>query len=193
VGVSLRVSRNSNSGYDPFSDTDYRAYGGLQIGKQILALPRTPFSFWAVGGWEAGGGTQKTRGQDATLTEHRLMLGIEGRGAIGRWLHAYVRASGAVTDLRATVAGAVDYDRSSWVWGGEAVAGLALTSVDGGGMTAIPRLSFALEGGRFFSGAGSMQLHAHVDESEQSRWGDLRLPSLDPSGWQGRLLLRLEM
>jgi hypothetical protein len=191
--VSLRISRQKSPGHDAFSESDYGAAGGFQFGKRFLSIPRSPVSLWAVGGWEVGGSTAKARGQNASLVEHRLTLGIEGQVTLARWLQVYGRGSGVATDLRATMDGQTDYSRSSWVWGGEATAGVAFLPVDGGPPHNLPKLIFALEFGHFWSGSGSMNLQASVPDTELSRWADLRLPALDPSGWQGRLLMRLEM
>lgn len=97
LGLGLRLGYVPSSGFDTFASNDTLpqfsldgTYGLLTRGRLTLA---------AGLGWDVGGRGSKLRGQDASLSETRFSVPLEGRYAFTRGVWGLVRIAPGATHL----------------------------------------------------------------------------------------------
>jgi len=84
----------TNPGFGPFSKQDYFSGAALVLSRTLVALSRSSF---AIGlGWDYGSSQATARGDDTSLSVHRVMVPLDGRVHFGPFGYAFVRIAPGV-------------------------------------------------------------------------------------------------
>ena len=160
ASLGVRVSKVSDSGFDPFADSDDLAQVSLGLGGTVFRYQR--LSLAAVGFWDYGERSATARGADSNLDVHRLSVGPEVRYQILKPLYAFAHVLPAFAHSKASLEDPVALTTRSaqhWAYGVDAAAGAAfeLYAIPRGGAFR-PRLWAIAEGGYGYLGSTKLLL-----------------------------------
>lgn len=191
AGAGVRAAVVSSEGYDPYSKNN--ALPMVSLFGTFTPWPTRPVSGHLAFEWDFGSSGAQARGLPSSLSVHRLALGLEGRYApvsrislFARAMPSAIHVDGSVRDsfLNQTLATA------SWIWGLDLTGGAA-ARIAAVGSSDHPLVSFwvALDMGYRLTGSTEMKLRpGELSQKDAVRsFGDVPLPSLDLSGFVGRL------
>lgn len=191
LGLGFRGGVVESAGYDPYSANNTLPMASLQ--GSFTPWPMRPVQFSLVAEWDYGGSDATARGNQASLTMHRLALGLESRYLPITRMAFFARLVPAAMRAAATIDDAYlgnKLEASSWTWGLD-VTGGAAARVGAVGPNEAPLVSFwlALDMGYRFAGATEMRLRpGDLGEEDQTRkFGEIKMTDLDLSGFIGRL------
>ena len=152
-----------------------------------------PFSIHLAGEWNFGEASAAARGAQSSLTVNRLALGLEGRAQPLSRMRLFVRLMPGAIHESASLQDAYLGNRlegSAWTWGLDMTAGAA-ARIGAVGHPDGPAASFwiSLDLGYRLSGNATLKLRpADLTEDDQTRtFGDVSLPSIDLSGFIGKV------
>jgi hypothetical protein len=186
LGVGMRAMLLPSVGLDPYSSNDFLAMSALTAGLTVARFGRA--SITLSGEWNVGTRNGMARGQDTSLTLHRLAGVAETRYQLGRRFFLAVKVSPAAFHARATLAD-TSIERPlvarSWTWSLEAAGGVGLLLGSTGRHGAKFWLNFDL--GYTFAGETKMDLSPAADDQDPRRYGTVAMPALRPSGATSRL------
>lgn len=176
----------SSTGFDPYAGNDLLVQLGVGAGLTVLHAGSVSVLVFAA--WDVGTRTASARGEEASLTLHRLGGGIETRWQPARRLFLSAKLAPAALHLRGTIADpSIDRPLVSrtWTWGLDASLGLGLL-VAGAGARGT---GFWLTGdlGYAFAGRSPMTFAPSPDGTDPRKFGAVMLPPLRPSGPLSRL------
>jgi len=183
ASLGVRVSKVSDAGYDPFSDSDDLVQVSLGLGGTLLRHGR--LSLAAVGFWDYGQKSSTARGSDTSLGVHRLTVGPELRYHVLPPLYFFVHALPAFAHSSASIEDAVAqvprYARH-WSYGVEGAAGAAYEVYAARNADSLrPRLWLVAEGGYGYLGSTPLEMSADDGQGPQ-RPAPVDLGSLSLAG-----------
>jgi hypothetical protein len=178
--AGARITVIGHRGLDPYSDGD--ALPQLALGAGITPLRAAPFSLAIEADYALGASTGDARGAEASLTTHRLTLGIVGRAELGERLRFFARVAPGVVNASATITDPGFHralDASAWAFGLDAVGGadLLVTRPD-----ADVGLRLSVDLGYAYAGASEMSFTPESEDDDLRRFGPTRLPDLAVRG-----------
>lgn len=185
LGVGLRGSLIPSAGFDPFSKNDLLFQASLLAG--ISVLRGGPAEIVLFTGWDIGARKGDARGQESSLTAHRLLGGAETRLYLHRRFFFDAKLAGVAHHIRGTLA-TTTLDRPlvsrTWTWGLDVSggAGVVLTGARRG-----PRLFLTLDLGYSFAGQASMSYAPKDDAEDPRKYGSVKLPALKMAGPTSRV------
>jgi hypothetical protein len=190
VAAGVRAAILPGAGLDPYAPgSDLLVMSSVSAGVTLFRAGRASL----VGSleWNMGSRSDFARGQEASVTLHRLGLALETRYQPARRLYLSVKlAPAAFAVLGSIQAPGIDRPLVArpWTWGLDATggAGLLLGTV---GPSARPSARFWLtaELGYAFAGSAPMRYAPASDAADPSRYGSVMLPAFKPAGGVGRL------
>jgi hypothetical protein len=191
IAAGFREIFIPSAGLDPFSTGNAAVQLSLAVGPTLLRSGRV--SLAAMAEWDVGTLGAMARGDESSLTMHRLGIGIESRFELARRLTLFAKVAPAAVNLRATL---VDpgLDRPlvsrSWTWALDTTGGLAFMFASVGSRSdPSARFWFTAEGGYGFAGSSDMIFTPEASSDDPRHYGSVMLPSLRPSGGVGRLAM----
>jgi hypothetical protein len=178
------------AGLDPYaSGNDVLPMFSLSAGVTLLRAGRA--SLVTSVEWSTGSRSDSARGQDASLTLHRLGGALETRWQPARRLCLFAKlAPAAFAVLGSIQAPALDRPLVArpWTWGLETTGGAGLL-LGSAGNDRAPSARFWLTGevGYAFAGSASMSYAPAASDTDPRHYGALMLPAFKPAGGVGRL------
>lgn len=143
--------------------------------------------------WDMGSRSDTARGQDASLTLHRLAGAIETRWQPVRRLYLSAKLAPAAFRVLGSIT-APGLDRPlvarQWTWGLDATGGAGLLLGTAGSWSA-PSARFWLTGelGYTFAGSADMRYAPASSDTDPRQFGTVMLPAFKPAGGVARLAL----
>lgn len=175
--IGFRVAKISNSGFDPFADSDELAQFSVGVGRTVMTAGS--FSLAGLFLYDIGGRSNQARGADTDLTVHRLTLGAEARYHFFRQFFVFGRvAPGAIHSI-ATIedlsTGVESQATRDWVFATDLSAGASLDLAGFSKYTRKRKVAawITLEGGYGFAGESELSMTADGGE------GPVRAEPLD--------------
>jgi hypothetical protein len=191
LAFGFRVMNVTSAGLDPFATDNGVAQLSLAAGPTLLQ--RGPLSLATLAEWDYGNKDATARGDKASLTMHRLGVGLEGRFQLARRLMIFAKLSPAAVNLRGTIedAGlARPLVSRSWNWSLDTTGGVAVMFANTGPRQApTSRFWFTGELGYGFAGESDMVFAPEADAADPRKYGSIMLPGLRPSGVLGRMAM----
>lgn len=185
ISAGLRGMLLPSIGFDPYAGNDF--LGQLSIAGAIAVVRTRHASILLFGEWDVGTRSGTARGQDTSLTLHRLGGGAETRLLLARRFYLSAKLAPAALHLRGTLRDS-DMDRPlvsrNWTWGLDTTGGVGVLL---GG--ARVQAWITLDLGYMFAGERGMTYAPGSDEEDTRRFGAVTLPSIKPSGAVSRLAL----
>lgn len=186
LGVGVRGMLLPSAGFDPYSSNDFMAMSALTAGLTVLRFGRASITLSAE--WNVGTRSGLARGQETSLTLHRLAGVAETRYQLGRRFFLAVKVSPAAFHARASLDDpSIERPLVSrtWTWSLEAAGGLGLLLGSTGQRGAKFWLNLDL--GYTFAGETKVELSPAADDQDPRRYGTVAMPTLRPSGATSRL------
>lgn len=193
LGVGVRASVFPSAGFDPYATTDAMAQGSFLA--QITLLRFGPASILLFAEWGLGTRNAQARGQDASLTLHRLAGGAETRIALARRFYLDAKLAPMAYHLRGTIADS-GLDRPlvsrAWTWGLDVSAGAGFL-LGKTGKAEARGVSFWLTAdlGYTFAGEAAMSYAPAPSDEDSRTHGSVSLPPFKPAGATGRFGLSI--
>jgi hypothetical protein len=189
ASLGARISKVADAGYDPFADSDELAQVSLGVGGTLFAYER--FSLAAVGFWDYGTHSGQARGEQTSLSVHRLSIGPELRFQLITPLYVFVHALPAFAHSAASLddgVAAVTRSAEHWSYGLDGAAGAAV-EVYGkrSGESWRPRLWVIAEGGYGYLGSTRLLMKTKADSGAPERAAPIDLGSLSLAGPYARV------
>jgi len=192
----------SDSGFDPFADSNELTQFSLGVGRSFYA--REILSLAAIAFWDVGSRTSSARGEPTRLLVHRLALGPELRLHPLTDLYGFLRFAPALIHsearLEESTTGSTYYARSddldlnflgSWSVGFDATVGAAYELIGTSGRHAgALRCWIMAEGGYAWGTSGDLELSPEADDtSAPERAAALELGTLALRGPMARAVV----
>jgi hypothetical protein len=189
LATGLRLMFLPGAGFDPYaSGSDVMAMSSLSAGMTLFRAGKT--SVIASAEWDVGSRSDSARGQDASLTLHRLAGGLETRWRPVRRLSLFVKLAPAAFKVLGSIqspANDTPLVARPWTWGLDTTGGAGLVMVDG----ASVKLWLAGEAGYAFAGSVSMSYAPAASDADPRMFGSVMLPAFRPAGVVSRLAVAL--
>jgi hypothetical protein len=196
VDAGLRSVLVANAGFEPYGGAGVNPLSQLALGATFLPLQIDPFTLGFGVEYDIGARSQSTRGDDFSLTEHRLAGSVLVDATIIRYVHLFARVAPAALYLHGSITDAALPDRpltsNGWTWGLDTTGGAAFM-LGAVGDREAPRVGFWItaELGYCFAGQVDMAYAPTSDDQDPRRFGSLALPAVRPHGALNRLSLGL--
>ena len=193
--LGVRAMLVTNDGFEPFTNSEVSLLGQLVVAGSITPLKFDPISIAIVPEYNVGARSGNVRGQESSLTLHRLAAGVRIDATITRHIHTYARVAPGAIYLHGSIRDAA-IDRplvsNAWTWGLDATAGVAIL-MGAVGDRKDPAVGFWLlaEYGYMFAGEQEMSYAPAEDEDDPRRFGNIDLPAIRPAGVVNRLAVAL--
>ena len=196
VDAGLRSVLVANAGFEPYGGASVNLLSQLALGATFLPLQIDPFTLGFSVEYDVGARSQSTRGDDFSLTEHRLAGSVLVDATIIRYVHLFARVAPAALYLHGSITDAALPDRpltsNGWTWGLDTTGGAAFM-LGAVGDREAPKVGFWItaELGYCFAGQVDMTYAPTSDDQDPRRFGSLVLPAVRPHGALSRLGLGL--
>ena len=180
--VGVRSTFVTDPGFDPFA-TD-NALTSFSLGMSRTLFEQDAFSLAPGLFWDFGSRSATARGDETSLSAHRLGLGLEGRCHLAPWMYALVRVTPSAIQQSARLSdplAAAPYVASAWTFGLDASAGAAFL-LGPHSSSALARWWLAAEGGYGYAGSGSLLMRPELASDDPRRTGDIHLGSVALGG-----------
>ena len=190
LAAGLRGMLLPSAGLQPYaSGNDLMASSSVSLGVTLFRVGAA--SMVASVEWDWGSRSDSARGQDASLTLHRLAGALETRWQPARRLYLSLKLSPAAYAVLGSIT-APNLDRPlvarPWTWGVDTTAGAGLLLGTVGDWRS-PAARFWLTGemGYAFAGSVAMNYTPASSDTAPRHFGTLMMPAFKPSGGVGRL------
>lgn len=185
LGVGVRGMVLPSAGFDPYATTDALAQGSFLA--EITLVKLGPASILLFAEYAIGARKASARGQEASLSLHRLAGGAETRVQIAKRFYLAAKLAPMAYHLRGTITDdALDRPLVSrtWTWGLDVAGGAGLLL----GRTGERGASFWLTAdlGFTFAGESSMSYAPAPSDEDPRTYGSVSLPPFKPAGGSGR-------
>ena len=183
VQAGVRSTFVTDPGFDPFSTAD--ALTSFSVGASRTVFEQGAYSLAPGVFWDYGSSSATARGQQTSLSAHRLGLALEGRCHLAPWAYALLRVTPSAIHQRARLSdpfAAAPYVANDWTFGIDASAGAAFLLGPQSPSPALVRWWLAAEAGYGYAGSGSLSMHADLPSGDPRRTGDVNLGSVALGG-----------
>jgi hypothetical protein len=182
--LGVRSTFVTDPGFDPFSTDNALTQFSLGVARTVWDEDRVSFAPGVI--WDYGWRSATARGQNTSLSSHRIALALEGRYHLFPFVYGLVRLTpGAVhqsVELDDSLSPA-PFVAQSWAFSLDASAGAAFLLGPQEENSASPvRWWLAAEGGYSYTGSTSLLMHPDLAEGDPRRTGDLDLGTLAMRG-----------
>ena len=170
----IRTAFITNAGFDPFADSNQLVQSSFGFGRTALAIDDASLAI--VGFWDFGARKSDLRGQDTSLSVHRLTVGPEFRMHVGKRLYGFVRGMPALLNVQGTLSDATvganletedQFLGGTWLAGFDATAGAAFEFFGKqSGHSRKARFWLVAEGGYGWSASTRLELRPDSDDDE---------------------------
>jgi hypothetical protein len=182
--LGVRSTFVSDPGFDPFSSDNALTQLSLGVARTLWAEDRVSFAPGVI--WDYGWRAATARGQDTSISSHRLALALEGRYHLFPFLYGLVRVTPGAVHQSVEVDDSLSpapFVAKSWAFALDASAGAAFLLGPQHEDSASPvRWWLAAEGGYSYAGSTSLMMHPDLAEGDPRRTGDLDLGTLAMRG-----------
>jgi hypothetical protein len=182
--LGVRSTFVTDPGFDPFSTDNALTQFSLGLARTVWAEDRVSFApgvIWDYG-WRAG----TARGQDTSISSHRLALALEGRYHLFPFVYGLVRLTPGAAHQSVEVDDSLSpapFVAKGWVFALDASAGAAFLLGPQREDSASPvRWWLAAEGGYSYAASTSLVMHPDLAPDDPRRTGDLDLGTLAMRG-----------
>jgi hypothetical protein len=181
--LGVRSTFVSDPGFDPFASDN--ALTSFSVAASRTVFEQGAYSLAPGIFWDYGSRSATARGDQTSLSAHRLGLALEGRCHLVPWAYALLRVtpsaiqqSARLTDPFATA----PYVANAWTFGIDASAGAAFLLGPQPSSPALVRWWLAAEGGYAYAGSASLMMHADLPSDDPRRTGDVNMGTLALGG-----------
>jgi hypothetical protein len=182
--VGVRSTFVTDRAFDPFATDNALTSFSLAVSRTVFnydAFSLAPGFFWDYGARSA-----TARGEQSSLTSHRLGLALEGRYHFAPWAYALARLTPSAIQQSTQVndqLAAAPFVARAWTFGIDASAGAAFLLGPHSATSASPvRWWLAAEGGYGYATSASLLMHPDLASDDPRRTGDLDLGRLALGG-----------
>ena len=191
AGAGFTGAVVNSPGFDPYSKSNTLPM--VSVFGTFTPWPTRPVSVHLAFQYDYGGASERARGAEASLDVHRLALGLEGRYVPLSRMMLFVRAMPSAMHLGGTIKDpylGAQLESGSWNFSAD-VTGGAAARIGSVGHAELPSVSFwiALDMGYRFAPPAVMRFRPGdlTDDDLGRKFGDVPMPSLDLSGFIGKL------
>jgi hypothetical protein len=193
--LGLRAMLVTHDGFEPFAEKDVSLVGQLVVAASIAPLHLDPITISVVPEYNVGAKSHDVRGQESSLTLHRLAAGVRVDATITRHFHVFGRVAPAAVYLHGSLQDAA-VDRSvvanGWTWGLDTTAGIALLlGTVGDRQSPLVGFWVLVEYGYMFAGEKDLSYAPADDEDDPRQFGSIDLPPIRPGGVINRVSVAL--
>jgi len=182
--LGVRSTFVTDPGFDPFSSDNALTQFSLGVARTVWVEGRVSFAPGVI--WDYGQRSATARGQDASISSHRLALALEGRYHLFPFVYGLVRLTPGAVHQSAELDDSLSpapFVAKSWAFALDASAGAAFLLGPQQEDSASPvRWWLAAEGGYSYAGSTSLVMHPDLAEGDPRRTGDLNLGTLAMRG-----------
>ena len=185
--VGVRSTFVTDPGFDPFASDNVLT--SFSLGASRTVFQQDAFSLAPGIFWDYGSRSATARGDQASLSAHRLGLALEGRYHLTPWMYALARVTPSAIQQSARLAdplAAAPYVANAWTFGLDASAGAAFL-LGPHSSHALARWWLAAEGGYGYAGSASLLMRPDRATDDPRRTGDVNLGSVALGGMFFRL------
>jgi hypothetical protein len=186
----------ADGGFEPYANGDLSLLGQLALAAHALPLKFSPMTIGIGAEYDIGNRSEVTRGQNTSLTVHRLAGSVLVDATIIRHLHTFARFAPGALYLHGTIEDAALPGRplttDPWTWAIDTTGGVSVL-LGAVGDDQAPAVGFWLsaEFGYCFAGDVEMRFTPEEDEDDSRQFGAVRMPDLNPGGVVNRFALGL--
>lgn len=182
--LGVRSTFVTDPGFDPFSSDNALTQFSLGVARTVWVEDRVSFAPGLI--WDYGLRSATARGQDTSISSHRLALALEGRYHLFPFVYGLVRLTPGAVHQSAELDDSLSpapFVAKSWAFSLEASAGASFLLGPQQEDSASPvRWWLAAEGGYSYAGSTSLVMHPDLAEGDPRRTGDLNLGTLAMRG-----------
>jgi hypothetical protein len=182
--LGVRSQFVKDPGYDPFSTNDVFAQVSLGVTRTIWSEDRLSFAPGII--WDYGERNATARGQNTSLSAHRLALSLEGRYHLFPWAYGLLRVTPGALRQAAELEDSTSpakFVAAEWVFALDASAGAVFLLGPHAEESSSPvRWWLGAEGGYAYAGSTSLVMHPDLAADDPRRTGNLDLGTLAMRG-----------
>jgi hypothetical protein len=181
--VGVRSTFVSDPGFDPFASDN--ALTSFSVAASRTVFEQGAYSLAPGIFWDYGSRSASARGDQTSLSAHRLGLALEGRCHLAPWVYGLLRVTPSAIQQSARLNdpfATAPYVANAWTFGVDASAGAAFLLGPHTSSPALARWWLAAEGGYSYAGSASLLMHADFPSDYPRRTGDVNLGTVALGG-----------